>query len=123
MKANEAPEKIYLDSYGSGFSHGFHTNKLNDNDIEYIRKDALVKYLSEEKGYPITLNGELVHWDELNKHLAEYIKWQKDTFIKKACKFINKANLYLYHCINEECDLVDTDKMIEDFKKNYIKGE
>ena len=39
----KAPEKIYLDSYGSGFSHGFHTNKLNDNDIEYIRADALIE--------------------------------------------------------------------------------
>lgn len=46
-----------------------------------------------------------------------------DAFIEKACEFIkNKANLYLYHCISEECDLVDTDKMIEDLK-NYIKGE
>lgn len=43
MKANETPEKIYLDSYGSGFSHGFHTNKLHDNDIEYIRTDAFIE--------------------------------------------------------------------------------
>ena len=50
----------------------------------------------------------------------EYIR--TDAFIEKACEFINKANLYLYHCISEECDLVDTDKMIEDFK-NYMKGE
>ncbi len=42
--------------------------------------------------------------------------WQKEQVIDKACEFINKANLYLYHCISEECDLVDTDKMIEDFK-------
>lgn len=39
----KAPEKIYLDSYGSGFSHGFHTNKLNDNDIEYTRTDAFIE--------------------------------------------------------------------------------
>jgi 3-hydroxy-3-methylglutaryl CoA synthase len=39
----KAPEKIYLDSYGSGFSHGFHTNKLNDNDIEYVRTDAFIE--------------------------------------------------------------------------------
>lgn len=45
----------------------------------------------------------------------EYVR--KDVFIKKVCEFINNANLYLYHCIGEECDLIDTDKMIEDFKK------
>ena len=39
----EAPEKIYLDNYGSGFSHGFHTNKLYDNDIEYISTDAFIE--------------------------------------------------------------------------------
>ena len=39
----KAPEKIYLDSYGSGFSHGFHTNKLNDNDVEYVRTDAFIE--------------------------------------------------------------------------------
>lgn len=52
--------------------------------------------------------------------VEEYIR--KDAFIEKTCDFINKANLYLYHCISEECDLVDTDKMIEDFKNNYING-
>lgn len=39
----EAPEKIYLDSYGAGFSHGFHTNKLYDNDIEYTRTDVFIE--------------------------------------------------------------------------------
>ena len=120
MKTNEVPEKIYLDSYGSGFSHGFHTNKLNDNDIEYIRKDVLVKYLSEEKGYPITLNGELVHWDELNKHLAEYIKWQKDIFIKKAFEFFDEHLCEYINVKNANCDTfinIDSDKLKEEFKK------
>ena len=46
---------------------------------------------------------------------VEYVR--KDAFIEKVCEFINKANLYLYYCISEECNLVDTDKFIEDFKK------
>lgn len=78
----EAPEKIWINP-------SMDLPKLNgiiDKDsIQYICKDALVKYLYEEKGYPITLNGELLHWDELNKHLAEYNKWKKNDFIKKAC--------------------------------------
>lgn len=132
------PDKIYL-SFGEMSEERFekedykelckyselvvpNEQKIWKTDVEYIRKDALVKYLYEEKGYPITLNGELLHWDELNKHLAEYNKWKKDAFIKKTCEFINKANLYLYHCISEERDLVDTNKMINDFK-NYMKGE
>ena len=127
MKTNEVPEKIYLDSYGSGFSHGFHTNKLNDNDIEYIRKDVLVKYLSEEKGYPITLNGELVHWDELNKHLAEYIKLKNDAFIEKTENFIRRKICdYIVHYNygpNNDMETMYVDsRFIEDFK-NYMKGE
>ena len=54
------------------------------------------------------------------KRLIEYTR--TDAFIEKAAEFINKANLYLYHCISEECDYVDTDTFIEDFK-NYMKGE
>ena len=59
---------------------------------------------------------------ELTENLSYHIEYTRtDVFIEKACEFINKANLYIYHCISEGCDLVDTDKMIEDFK-NYIKG-
>ena len=88
MKANEAPEKVYMTpSFGEPDNvllASFSKSHLNfHRDIEYIRKDA---------------------------------------FIEKVCEFINKANLYLYHCISEECDLVDTDKMIEDFRK-YMEGE
>ena len=45
-----------------------------------------------------------------------------DALMKKAVEFMKNANLYLYHCISEECDYVDTDKFIDDFKK-YVKGE
>lgn len=114
MKANEAPEKIWINP-------SMDLPKLNgviDKDsIQYIRKEALVKYLSEEKGYPITLNGELVHWDELNKRLAEYIKWKKDAIIEKVCKFLDDR---IKH------DSIDypmaTPHLIDDVK-NYMKEE
>jgi hypothetical protein len=113
----EAPEKIYLSNYSSGVTYNWHNERLAINDIEYIRKDALVKYLYEEKGYPITLNGELVHWDELNKHLAEYIKWKKDAIIEKVCKFLDDR---IKH------DSIDypmaTPHLIDDVK-NYMKEE
>ena len=50
-------------------------------------------------------------------HALAAVEIERQEVINKACEIINKANLYLYHCISEECDLVDTDKMIEDFKK------
>lgn len=39
----EAPEKVYIDNFGSGFSHGWHTEHSYEKDIEYIRKDAFIK--------------------------------------------------------------------------------
>ena len=51
MKAN-APEKIYIDDFGSELSHDWHTEHSYENDIEYIRKDAFIekaeKYLTEK---------------------------------------------------------------------------
>ena len=38
MKANEAPEKIYLQEPTK-----VRTKKVYDNDVEYIRKDAFIK--------------------------------------------------------------------------------
>ena len=124
----KAPDKIYIvnatfpdyvDFDGSPIS----TKRIDDHDIEYIRKDALVKYLYEEKGYPITLNGELVHWDELNKHLTEYIKLKKDAFIEKAEKaMIEWAGTYISKTtgggVKERKSLAND---LLSYFKNYIK--
>lgn len=45
MKANEAPEKLYVDTedgLSDSILYGF-TEKRKDNDIEYIKKDAFVE--------------------------------------------------------------------------------
>lgn len=39
----ELPEKVYIDDFGSGFSHGWHTEHSYENDIEYVRKDVFIK--------------------------------------------------------------------------------
>ena len=36
------PEKVYIDDFGSGFSHGWHTEHSYERDIEYIRTDAFI---------------------------------------------------------------------------------
>ena len=103
----------------------WYNSTTDDSKIEYIRKDALVKYLYEEKGYPITLNGELVHWDELNKHLAEYIKLKNDAFIEKAEDFIRRKICdyivhYNYGPNNDMENMYVDSRFFDDFK-NYIK--
>ena len=52
------------------------------------------------------------------KYLLE--KQKNEQIIDKACEFIDKkANFYRYHYVGEEheCDMVDTRKFTEDFKK------
>ena len=60
----KAPEKVYIDDFGSGFSHGWHTEHSYENDIEYVRKDSFIE--------------KAVEW--LNKHWREYV-WLTDNDI------------------------------------------
>lgn len=39
----KAPKKIYIDDFGSGFSHGWHTEHSYENDIEYICTDTFIE--------------------------------------------------------------------------------
>lgn len=43
----KAPEKVYIDDFGSGFSHGWHTEHSYEKDIEYIRKEAFIEKACE----------------------------------------------------------------------------
>ena len=43
MKANEAPEKIYVSNYSSGLTYNWHNKRLAVNDIEYTRTDAFIE--------------------------------------------------------------------------------
>jgi len=56
MKANEAPEKLYISDYGSEVRYNWHPERLAVKDIEYIRTDAFIdkaceffeEYIKEE---------------------------------------------------------------------------
>lgn len=51
----EAPEKIYIDDFGSELSYDWHTEHCCEGDIEYVRKDVFIekvcKYLQENCTY------------------------------------------------------------------------
>lgn len=54
----KAPEKVYIDDFGSGFSHGWHTEHSYEKDIEYICKDAFIEKVVnflEILGYAYTI--------------------------------------------------------------------
>ena len=67
MKAN-APEKIYIDDFGSELSRDWHTEHSYEKDIEYTRTNAFI-----EKSFEF-----------FSEHLWEYIDAKNancDTFI------------------------------------------
>ena len=43
MKANEAPEKIYIKDFGDKLSFGYYTKQFDGFDIEYTRTDAFIE--------------------------------------------------------------------------------
>jgi hypothetical protein len=47
MKANEAPEKIYVSNYSSGLTYNWHNERLAVNDIEYTRTDVFIEKACE----------------------------------------------------------------------------
>lgn len=42
MKAN-APDKIYINDFGSELSYDWHTEHCCESDIEYVRTDAFIE--------------------------------------------------------------------------------
>ena len=66
------------------FISGIEWADENPND------QMIAKYLYENKGYPIDLNGNLPSFDETMKDVELYDKYKKKKLIDKACDFIRK---------------------------------
>ena len=93
MKANEAPEKIYITPH---FERRWFTKEIDDESTEYTRTDAFVekacKFISDRVDIPF--NVECSNGDPL-----------ADSYSKYALARLEAAN-----------------KTIEEFK-NYMKGD
>lgn len=78
----KAPEKVYIDDFGSGFSHGWHTEHSYENDIEYVRKDAFIekatwwlsKHFYDEEYQSIDDEGTWIDADELIEDFKKYME-------------------------------------------------
>lgn len=57
MKANEAPEKIYISNFGSELSYDWHTEHCYEKDIEYTRTDAFIENACEFIAGNMTCDG------------------------------------------------------------------
>ena len=57
---------------------------------ENPNEQMIAKYLYENKGYPIDLNGNLPSFEETMKDVELYNEHKKKKLIDKACDFIRK---------------------------------
>ena len=77
MKANEAPEKLYVDTddrLSDSILYGF-TQKRKDDDIEYIRTDVFIERACEfMETYPHMFMG--VMRTEMIEDFKQYLKGQ-----------------------------------------------
>ena len=69
----EAPEKIYIDDFGSELSFDWHKEHCYEKDIEYIRTDAFIEKTCEFiETYPHLFMGVLR--SEVIEDFKNYIK-------------------------------------------------
>lgn len=109
-----ASSKGVNSAYGLGFIEGA---VWADNNPS---QKALAKELYR-LGYTITLNGDIIPRAEEEKAMKSYIEYQKSQVIEKAVEWLidNFATSEVddYNQTTVKTWFVDTDEMIEDFKK------
>ena len=77
----EAPEKIYIDDFGSELSFDWHTEHCYEKEIEYIRTDAFI-----EKALKF-LDGSIPDYIELkHANVDTFMDVDNERFVKD---FIN----------------------------------
>lgn len=63
------------------------------------RPQTIAEYLYKEKGYPISLNGEIPTFEETMKDVQIYNAYKEGQWIKKACKWLlDNAGKYMVVC-------------------------
>ena len=79
-------------------------------------KQSIVKYL-RELGYTVTLNGDVITRDQEIKDMEQYVKYQKEKLIEKACEWLKEnADKYIWYDTNDfDCGMID--EFVANFKK------
>lgn len=63
------------------------------------RPPTIAEYLYKEKGYPISLNGEIPTFEETMKDVQTYNDYKAKQWLEKACKWLlDNAGKYMVVC-------------------------
>ena len=84
----------------AGFEYGVSWADKNPHS-QYI-----AEYLYKEKGYPISLNGEIPTFEETIKDVQTYNDYKAKQWLEKACKWLLKGEYF-----------VNNTETIDDFKR------
>ena len=77
-------EGEHLDFYIKGFTEGDKWADKNPNSR------TIAEYLYKEKGYPISLNGDIPTFEETMKDVQTYNTYKKEQWIEKACNWLRE---------------------------------
>lgn len=55
------------------------------------RKEEIIKYLME-KGYPISLDGDIPTYEQSMQSMTELYNYQKNNWMETACKWLEKES-------------------------------
>ena len=102
-------EENGIDNYGSaGYQVGVCDGvRLAD---ENSNSKTIAEYLYKEKGYPVSLNGEIPTFEETMKDVQTYNTYKKEQWIKKACDWLREQKEMIGISFQE--DFIERFKMV-----------
>ena len=80
---------------------------------EHPKSKTIAEYLYKEKGYPISLNGDIPTYEEVMRHVQTYNNYKMRQMIEKACDGLGvtdaEPNLEsLWHDASEKPNLIES---------------
>ena len=78
MKANEVPEKIYINDFGSELSYDWHTEHCCESDIEFIRTDAFIEKAVKHIDGLIEFLNEFGHQLKKERIIEDFKKYMEE---------------------------------------------
>ena len=85
------------------------------------RPTNIAEYLYKEKGYPISLNGEIPTFEEAMKDAQIYNAYKERQWIKKACKWL-LDNAGKYMVVGWDGDGFNDVRLVKDLRK-YLEEQ
>lgn len=78
---------------------------------------TIAEYLYKEKGYPISLNGEIPTFEEIMKDVQTYNDYKAKQWLEKACKWLEQHQEDYDMYDSWRGDYVNFKSLIIDFRK------